>query len=162
MKDPLIVPAWVFDAWRFKITQSARYLLYVSVLAGMGSISVMVPIYQVFCGLAGLLVVAWIGGIIMSPRVTIEGRFPEKTTAGNDVTGQFQVTNRSRWPIFDIALGVFHLPQSLRQSQRDIPLSTLPSKGTATLPVTLHAYRRGFYELPDIRAYTLFPFWDFS
>lgn len=158
MKDPLIVPAWVFDAWRFKVTQSARYLLYVSVLAGMGSISVMVPIYQVFCGLVGLLVVAWICGIIMSPRVTIQGRFPDKTTAGNLVTGQFQVTNRSRWPIYDIAVGVFHLPPSLRQTQRDVPLSTLPSKGTTTLPVTLHAYRRGFYELPDVQAYTLFPF----
>lgn len=158
MRDPLIAPRWLYDAWRFKITWHARYLSYAAVLAGLGSISVLVPIYQVFCGLLALFVISWIVGLLMRPRVAITGSFPAKTTAGQEITGEFRVENLSRWPIYDLALGVFRLPKSLQQTDHDRATGHLASKATVTMPVTLVPRRRGFYALPDLLAYSLFPF----
>lgn len=158
MRDPLIVPRWLYDAWRFKITWHARYLSYASLLAGLGSISVLVPIYQIFCGLAALLSVSWIVGLLKRPRVTVSGDFPAKTTAGQAVTGEFTVKNLSRWMIYDFALGLFRLPKYLEQTEHDRGLEHLASNASDTLHVTLIPRRRGLYDLPDLRAYTLYPF----
>jgi len=158
MKDPLIVPGWVFDAWRFKITGAARRLLYVGVIAGLGSVSVLVPIYQLFCPLAALLAIGWIAGLLFRPKVHISGRFPEKTTAGQPVVGEFTVTNESKRPIFDCALGLFFLPISLEQTDKDQSVRRIGGRESRDHQVKLQPHRRGLYELPDIRAYTLFPF----
>ncbi len=158
MKDPLVVPGWLYNGYRFKVTAPARYLGYGLILASLGSVSVLIPVYQLFCGLLSLMLLAWIGGALLRPKVTITGQFPEQARCGQPVTGTFTVTNRSRWPVFDLALGLFDLPSGLRQENRDCTVAELPGRASVTIPVTLQTIRRGLYPLPDIRAYSLFPF----
>ncbi len=157
MKDPLLVPGWVLDAWRFKLTWAARALGYSAVIAGLGSISVLIPVYQLFCGLAALLLIPWLIGLALRPSVAIRGRFPEKTSAGQPVTAEFTVTNRSRWTCFELALGLFKLPRFLQQADHDRAVRFLSRNESVSIPVTLIPRRRGLYELPPMRGYSLFP-----
>ncbi len=148
--------AWL--RWRDDITPAAKYLFAGVVLAVVGTISVAIPVYQIFCALAALLGVAEIAGFVFRPKVSITGRLAEKTSVGEPATGEFIVTNLARRPAYDLALGFFDLPVYLTEHDAGRTVPFLPRGESATIPVTLGPRRRGLYELPPLRARSTFPF----
>ena len=151
----LLQTAWL--RWRDNVTPAAKCLFIAVVFAALGSISVVIPIYQVFCSLAALLGVAEIAGFVFWPKVSIAGQFPEKTSVGQPATGEFVVTNLARRPAHDLTLGFFGLPDSLAEHDAGRTVPYLPRGGSTTIPVTLQPLRRGLYELPPLRARSTFP-----
>lgn len=153
----LIVPRWMWDAWRFKLTPSGRLVCSIAFLASMGLITVNIPIYQTFTAVVVFLTTVFIVNLCVRPRVRISGQLPPTATAGHPIVGHFRVTNL-RWSAFDLRLGFIDLPKQVLHVDRELSVPDLNADETLPFPVTLQATRRGIYALPPLRAYSTFPF----
>src|SRR5690606_3117381 len=144
--------------WGFKLTPAGRGTVVALLLAAIGSITVEIPIYQIFCGLMALLFVTEPLGILLRPTVELSGRLPERARCGEPLTGVFTVTNHSRRPVFDLMLGMFDLPREIAMVDADRYVPALPRNASVDFPLTLTASRRGVYRLPPVHAHSTFPF----
>ncbi len=146
-----------WQQFREDLTPAGRSLVAGLCLAGLGTVTVVIPIYQVFFALVGLVVVSAVAGFVLRPRVTVSGCFPDRAVAGETVTGRFRIENSSRWPVYDLGLGLFGLPRAIEIAD-PIPAAHLPPGASIEIPITLRVQRRGVYELPPLRVFTTFPF----
>jgi uncharacterized protein (DUF58 family) len=122
-------------------------------------VTVEIPIYQLFCGLLGLLAISETLGLLFKPTFELKGSPPSRSMAGESVTAEFIVRNRSRWrPAYDVMLGVFGLPASVRHADGDQFLSRIAAGRDAKMPLTLSTLRRGIFPLPAVHAVSTFPF----
>lgn len=144
--------------WRYKLTRGGRYVFYGACLSVLGTVTVQIPVYQIFFALSSLLAVAELTGFVFRPKLRLDAHLPLKTTAGQPATGTMTVTNAGLRPAFDIAAGFLKLPRSLSHVDRERTIRSLRRGESATLPVTLLPLKRGLYALPDLRAYSTFPF----
>jgi uncharacterized protein (DUF58 family) len=144
--------------WRFKLTPAGRGAVVALLVAAIGSITVEIPIYQIFCGLMALLFVTEPLGILMRPTVGLSGKLPERARCKEPFTGTICVTNNSRKPVFDLMLGMFELPREITLAGADRYAPSLRRGESANFPLTLTASRRGVYRLPPVHAHSTFPF----
>ncbi len=144
--------------WRFKLTPAGRSLVMALMLSAVGSVSVEIPIYQVFCGLFGLLMITEPIGLLMRPQLDVRGSLPARVRVDEPFTGYFRLENRSWKPAFDVMAGLFGLPRSFEHLNGDCYLPSLARGSTAVLPVTLVARHRGVYRLPAVHLHSTFPF----
>ncbi len=156
--NQLVVPRWVWNFWRFKMTLSGRMLLGATVMSLLGTISVQIPIYQIFCAFSALLAVSFLAGLWCRPRVKISGNLPRTATVGQTIRAEFSLANDSRRPAYDLSLGFIDLTHSIEHRDRELSVDVLAKADSLTLPLTLEPRRRGLHELPDLRAYSTFPF----
>lgn len=156
--NQLVVPRWIWNLWRFKMTLPGRMLLGATAMSLMGTISIQIPIYQIFCGLSALLFGALVAGFAFRPHVTMAGELPRTATVGQTVRAEFTITNHSKRPAYDLSLGFIDLTKALDHTDRAISIDVLAKDDAVKLPVTLEPKRRGLHELPDLRAYSTFPF----
>jgi uncharacterized protein (DUF58 family) len=144
--------------WKYEISPAGRYLVFALLFSGVGAVSVQMPIYQIFCALVALMFVVGTFGLILRPRVALSGSLPKKSSVGLPLSGEFTITNESWLPAFDLAVGFFGLPKSIRQTEVDRTSAYLAGGATQTSRVELMPLKRGLYELPKLRAYSTFPF----
>lgn len=144
--------------WRFKLTPNGRTLFWSVVLTTAGLATVIIPVYQVFCVLLATYFVVWGVNLLFRPILKTQGSLPRRVTAGEEVRGEFQMTNLSWRPAYDIMLWLVSLPKSLRLVSADLTIPRLGPGQTGTLPLVLEARRRGVYELPELRPHSTFPF----
>lgn len=144
--------------WYYRVTYPGKVLLFAFFLSGVGTISVTVPIYNLFSVLMALILVDGIASWIFRPRCELKGDFPAQTTAGQPAVGQFTVTNRGWLPIYDMAVAFRWLEKPLSQIDRDDTLNYLPQGESAEVTVSIDAPQRGVYALPKLGVHTLFPF----
>ena len=144
--------------WYYRITYPGKILLFGFFLSGIGTISVSVPIYNLFSVLMALILVDGLASWIFRPRCDLKGDFPAQTTAGQPAIGHFTVTNRGWFPIYDMAVAFRWLEKPLSQTDRDDIWEYLPRGESVDLTVTIDAPQRGFYALPKLGVHTLFPF----
>lgn len=145
-------------SWRHELTPPGKYVVACMFLACFGTASVQIPVYQLLCALAALLLVAASIGVAVRPRALVVGRFPEKGTAGQALSAQFTVINNLRFPAYDVSAGFFDLPTTIHQEEADQIVPTLSGRASVTIPVVIRPERRGLYALPDLRIYSTFPF----
>ncbi|MFH1731605.1 MAG: DUF58 domain-containing protein, partial [Planctomycetota bacterium] len=160
MKDPVsFIARKAVYSWRNSLTPGGRFLLMAVVFAGgLTSVSPSMPIDHAFSTLVCFYAVAIIAGWIMKPRVRIEGKLPEKVSAGQTVSAQFKVENTSRLPAYDLALQFDSLPQYVEHADPEKAMPLLGRSESARFDVELVAWKRGVYEIPDVRPCTSFPF----
>lgn len=143
----------------YKLTTPGKFLLAGMVASvSLGAASLRIPVYHLVTALFGLSVVAWVTGLLLRPRVTIAGALPSRTGADHPVTADFTFTNRSFLPAFDVSAGFFHLPPSMRDNRGESWVPMIGPGKSASMPVSLHPVRRGLYTLPDLTAFSTFPF----
>jgi uncharacterized protein (DUF58 family) len=149
---------WLWRQWRYEVTPAGKALIAGTMFAVVGTVSVQPPVYQFFCALFVLLAVTNGAGMLMRPRVRLSGGLPLKSVAGQRVSGRFEIENTSRLPAYDVGLGFYGLPRSLLHVDDELSVSSVAAGASASLPVTILPRRRGFFELPPLRAYSMFPF----
>jgi uncharacterized protein (DUF58 family) len=153
------ISEFVRNAWRHRLTPAGRTMLTGILLAGAaGAGTLYLPIYHLFLILLSIYVVAFIAGWLFRPRVEIHGAIPETTTAGRTLCAEMEIENRSRLPGYAVSLGLFGLPQSLEQVERDRAVPVISVGERAECEVKVRARRRGIYQLPDLRPFSIFPF----
>lgn len=149
----------LWRSWCDEVTTGGKFLIGALVISGLGTVTVQLPIYQIFCALVALTVVSLIGGFCSLPLVRADGTLPSRGVVGELVTTHVNVLNRSGIrPVFDVGLGLFDLPDAIEQNGRGRVLAMIPARGSGELPISLLPRRRGLYELPPFRAFTTFPF----
>lgn len=144
--------------WRFKLTPGGRMLFWSVLLTATGLATVIIPVYQVFCVLLATYLVVWWVNLLFRPKLRAKGQLPHRVTAGDEVSGEFQLTNLSWRPAYDLMLWVISLPKSLRLKAPDQVIPRLAPGKSGTLPLVIETRRRGVYELPDLRPHSTFPF----
>ena len=144
--------------WRYKLTPSGWFLFWSLLLTSAGLATVMIPVYQVFCVLLASYLVVWVTNLLFRPNLETRGQLPRRVTAGETLCGEFNLTNQSWRPAYDVMLWLVSLPRSLTLLSADLVIPRLGPGKTATLPLTLEARRRGVYAMPDLRPHSTFPF----
>lgn len=144
--------------WYYRVTYPGKLLLFGFFLSGIGTVSVSVPIYNLFSVLMALILVDGIVSWIFRPQCELTGDFPAQTTAGQPAIGHFTVTNRGWLPVYDMSIAFRWLEKPLSQLDRDETLESLPRGESVDVTVTIDAPQRGFYALPKLGVHTLFPF----
>jgi uncharacterized protein (DUF58 family) len=145
--------------WTYRFTAGGKWVIAGLLLsAALGSASVDVPIYQIFCALFALLCVDRFAGFLLRPDLEVRGAFPARATAGQVVTGRYELVNRGRRTAYDLGLRFFRLPHSFDAADPETTLGHLPPGQHLSASVCLRPHRRGLYALPPPRAYSTFPF----
>ena len=145
--------------WTYRFTAGGKWVIAGLLLsAALGSASVEIPIYQVFCALFALLCVDRFAGFLLRPALEIRGAFPARATAGQVVTGRYELVNRGKRTAYDLGLRFFRLPRSFDAADPETTLGHLPPGQHLSAAVRLRPHRRGLYALPPPRAYSTFPF----
>jgi uncharacterized protein (DUF58 family) len=90
--------------------------------------------------------------------VRIEGGLPAQASAGHVVHARVAIESLSRRPAYDVGVGFFGLPPPLTVAEPTRTLPVLAGGARAELSVALRPERRGLYQMPDLEAYTTFPF----
>lgn len=159
-KTKRYVPVYaLYRSWCDEVTIAGKFLIGALIVSGLGTVTMQLPIYQIFCALVAMTLVALVGGFCALPLVRIDGTLPSRVVAGERVTAEITVRNKSKWrPVFDVGVGMFDLPRGITQSGRGRVIATLGSAEEQRLPISFEAQRRGLYELPPYRAFTTFPF----
>jgi len=156
-------PLWramVFGVWLYPFTSGGKALLAGFSLAFLiGAVSVDVPMYQIFVALLALIVVtSAMGSLFRWAKIEVTGGFPEKITAGQVLTGHFQIRNTGRLSVYDLSAGCFLPPRSWEVHKQPLMITYLPQGETAEIPVSLTPLKRGNFQLPPVRVFTTFPF----
>ena len=143
--------------WVYKPTTEGKVLVGCLAVAGsvaMGSLEI--PAYHLVCALGGLALAAFATGWLLRKKVEVAGGFPETAVAGHPVAGAFTLTNRSRRPGYDLSVGVFGLPPSLK-AEAAPAVEVLGPDASASVSLPLRPLKRGLYPLPRVRAFSTFP-----
>ena len=141
----------------YKLTPAGRTLIFVVLLSAIGSITVELPIYQIFCSLVSLMFCLEAMGILMQPRLAVDVHLPATATAGDVLQGYVNVTNKGRWPAFDVMCSLYGLPRGLTHLSAHEMCVAIPSGGTASIPVAIGTSERGVFALPPLRPHSTFP-----
>lgn len=145
--------------WTYRFTAGGKWVIAgLMFSAVLGSASVEVPIYQVFCALFALLCLDRLAGFLLRPTLAIRGVFPAQAIAGQVVTGRYEVVNRGKRTAYDLGLRFFRLPHSFEAPDAETTLGQLLPGQQRSAAVRLRPHRRGRYALPPPRAYSTFPF----
>ena len=145
--------------WNYKITPQGRFLVFGFLLsAAIGSTSVDMALYLLFCALSALFLVALLVGFILRPRVKIDGQLTPKTITGYITEWNFTIKNLSRLPAFNVSLGFFGLPGSIKEIVETKMVIDLKPGETRSITIQLQAMKRGVYSMPKIKPYSTFPF----
>ena len=144
--------------WRFKLTPAGRFLFWSVLFTSLGMATVMIPVYQIFCVLLALYIVVWFCNLLFRPKIKVRGHLPRRVTAGDELRTEFQLTNESWRPAYDIMLWLIGLPREIKLNSADFVIPRLGAGETISMPLVLQPTRRGVYELPDLRPHSTFPF----
>jgi len=146
------------DIRRYNVTLGGQVFLSMVFLSGVtGGVTLVIPVYHLFCTLMGVYLAVYIVAQSSRRRLGIHGRMPDQAVAGESVHVEFKLTNLSRLAAHDVSLRFFHLPKEIRQ-EGSKTIACLGGGRSQILPLTLVPLRRGLYDLPAVRAFTTFPF----
>lgn len=144
--------------WRDELTPAGKIVVWGICVTGLGTIELQMPVYQLFFGLVTLLSVGATAGYLFRPRVSIRGAFPDRGAAGHPLTGHFVVENQRSIPAYDVGLNVLGLPETFETKLDENLVPRIGPGEKVSMAVTVTPKRRGRYQLPDLRAYSCFPF----
>ena len=143
---------------RFKLTPYGRVLVFLSFFAALGSITVEIPIYQLFCALFFLPAAVEGVGTLLRPRLDVRCQLPERATVGVPLTGLISLGNRGFFTAFDLMVGFFELNPALQHRDADRVVASLRAGGEADIPFELISSRRGRFPLVSVQVHSTFPF----
>ena len=154
-----LVRRMVVDLLFFKVTHQG-WVVTAAILATAltGLLTFLLPIYHLFVALLCFFTVASFAGLLFWPRCIVKGEPPEKLVAGRATTVQFHLTNRSRLSAYDLSIGFFGLPPSIRELHAGKTVPRLAGGETVTIPVELEPLRRGQAEFDGPRHFSTVPF----
>lgn len=145
--------------WTYRFTTGGKWLIVALFSAAvLGSATIEIPIYQIFCALLVLLCADRITGFFLRPKLEVLGAFPNQAVVGQLVTGRYELVNRGKWPAFDLSVRYFRLPGAFDAVDGETTLGDLAPGERRAVMIRLCPQRRGLHSLPPPRAYSTFPF----
>ena len=143
---------------RFKLTPYGRIVVFLSFFAAMGSVTVEIPIYQMFCALFFLPAVVEGIGTLLRPRLDVRCQVAERATVGVPLTGLVSVENRGYFTAFDLMVGFYEVHRSVKHRDADRVVASLQCGRDAEIPFELIPSQRGQFPLVSVHVHSTFPF----
>ena len=145
--------------WKYRFTNVGKWFAAGLIFsAALGSASVEVPIYQVFCALLAFFCIDRVVGGLTRPKLRVQNDLPDRATAGEPFVSQLMICNVGNRTGYDLGAGYFDLPRSFESLEKETTLGDLDPGESMQVSVPLRASRRGIYQLFRPRAYSTFPF----
>lgn len=142
---------------RFKLTPYGRIIIALMFFSAIGSITVEVPFYQLFCALFFLPAVTELIGTLLRPRLSVRCQIPSRATVGVPVQGTVLFVNQGYWPAFDLMVGLLTRDSSIQHTNADRVLASLRTGGEGEIGVDLMPTRRGQFTLGAVHVHSTFP-----
>ena len=159
MKRPgFITVRYIRYLARFKLTPYGRILVLLTFFAALGSITVEIPIYQIFCAFFFLPAVAEAVGTLFRPQLDVRCQTPGRGTVGVPLQGVVTVKNRGRFTAFDLMVGFFSIDRSIQHRDADRVVASLQSGNETEISFELVPSRRGQFPLGTVHVHSTFPF----
>ena len=147
---------WIFLC---KLNPAGRYLTFGLFVSSMlGTLTLTVPVYHILLAVLFLFVCTVAGAAVFRPVLEVTVRFPESVSVNRPALFRISVRNRGRFPVFDLSAGFFLLPAAVSVRKEALVLNELKPGESAELELVLVPRQRGFYELPSLEVFSLFPF----
>jgi uncharacterized protein (DUF58 family) len=140
---------------KFYLTDSGMSMISGLILVGL--LTLAIPAYNILASIISLFLIGCILGFIFRPRARLTGQLPEKIVAGKEVSVRFLLTNKSRLPAYDVALGFDEMPRSFKELDRGRYIPRVAPGETVPFDLRFIALRRGMYELNQPRVFSTFP-----
>lgn len=154
-----VIARMFIDVAYFKVTRQGWCFIAGLVISTMiGMLTMLLPIYNVFVALMCFLVISSLVSLIFWPRCSVSGQVPEKLVCGQTAKVDFTITSHAALPSYDVSIGFFNLPSSIREINAGKTIARLGRRQSAIVPVELHPLRRGLYEFDGPRYFSTFPF----
>ena len=143
--------------WRYRTTGLGKAFIIGLLLSGsIGSASIVMPIFRLFCALGALLGVALVAAWLLRPKLTLSATLPEKAVAGQKLHVDLIATNAGRFAARNIQAGFFNNPPSLVGDAGPVSRHIAPGE-QSRLSAFLQPLRRGSYGPLRLRAWSTFP-----
>ena len=142
----------------FKLTPFGRILIFLTFFAGIGSITVEIPIYQMFCALFFLPTVVEAIGTLVRPLLSVRCQAPGRATVGVPIRGVATVENCGHFTAFDLMIGFFGIDRSIEHLQANRVVASLQVGNETEIPFELLPSRRGRFSLVPVNVHSTFPF----
>ncbi len=143
---------------RFKFTPYGRIFIFLTFFAALGSITVEIPIYQMFCALLFLPAVVEVVGTLLRPKLEVRCHVPGRATAGVPLQGLVTARNCGYFTAFDLMVGFFDVDRSIKHRDADRVAASLQAGNEAEIPFELLPARRGRFPLVSVSVHSTFPF----
>lgn len=143
---------------KFKLTPYGRIVVVLTFVAAVGSITVEIPIYQIFCALFFLAAVAEIVGTFLRPRLNVRCQLPQRATVGVPLTGRVEIENTGFFSAFDLMAGFFEIDSTVQHRDADRVVSSIKAGGFTEIPFELIPSERGLHPIGSVLIHSTFPF----
>lgn len=159
-KSPtVILAAWIYALSGRILTRQGRMIaIAFAVITFYSSILSRSPAVMLFCGLAGLLIMNLIAGLIFRPKMKITREVPFRVTAGKTFAVRYRMTNMRNLPCIDVGIDISEWNRNIRRKEEEPDLINLAPRETTHLTHHYTALKRGVYRLGKPMAETAFPF----
>jgi len=117
-----------------------------------------IPAFGVLTALLAVLLLAWVVGFVLRPRVAITADLPDSVVAGQTVALRYALQNVARVPAYDLRVRLSLLPETIEQTKQADAVSRLQPGETVTTSITVRPGRRGHYQVPLPICESSFPF----
>ncbi|MBI2421775.1 MAG: DUF58 domain-containing protein [Candidatus Hydrogenedentes bacterium] len=143
--------------WIFSLTPGGKIFVFCLLLsASVGSVSIDIPIYNLFNLFAAGWLVTAAAAYLFRPALELEGDYPDHATAGEPIRLHFRIHNPRNRPAYDIGLFGFGIPRQL--DVHDVTTHvTIGADDAEYLSLELLPHQRGLYGPLGVRAYTSYP-----
>lgn len=147
----------VYIWWRDQLTPVGKtiFLVMIGSLPTFADSGAVLAI--VFMTSGTMLLVAAATSFLFRPRLSVRASCPSNWMCRESRVVPTRVTNRSRFPVYELWLDVVSTPGVWEVAEAGTFLKVLKPGETTTVSVRIKALRRGEFELPELRATTSFP-----
>ena len=94
----------------------------------------------------------------MKPQIRLVYRMPDRQIVGRVASVRLEIMNQSLLPAYDLSVGFFSLPSSIREIDGNRYVKRLGPGESTAYEVYLKPSQRGLYELEIPQYFSTFPF----
>jgi len=141
---------------RLSLTDAGRMLLLGTVFFLLTA--AVIPAFGVISALVSVLLVAWLAGWIVRPRIRMAGDLPDSVVVGHSVQLRYAITNIARVPVYDLRVEFDALPETIELGKPAEAISRLAPGESAEVVLTVRPRRRGHHRIPAPMCRSSFPF----
>lgn len=141
---------------RFGLTGAGKVIL-----RGIGFVALaalIVPAFGVLAALISVMLVALLVGVVLRPRIQVNGDLPNRLIAGQIAQLTYVLKNTARLPAYNLCVRFGALPEEIEQIGDEYVVSRLGPGDTTRVTVTIRPKRRGHYRVKQPICRSSFPF----
>ncbi len=140
----------------YYLTNMGKTVFAAIIVSGIASI--LISTYQIVTILIFLFISAFVVGFIFWPRIEVSESLPDKMVANRPIKATFTIKNLSRFPAYDISLGLFQLPREFSELNDNQYIKRIAPGASETFDIEMVSTKRGVYSISNPRCFTTYPF----